>query len=268
MLTRSSAPQTVSHGWTRSTVSRRELSESVTPCTPNKEHSRMSSGQRLSTCCGAPVHVGGGSGPTHYYVCSRCGKACDTRREPGAGIARADISGRTPGCGHGQLADPCVGVVAASGTEGSMRGLRGCQMCCACPSDPRVACRRARPALPLARSARVVVGLRAVFLRARRSAWPCTTLPNGLSHPGKVRGGGRRTQCRWLLPLFLIALALAGCAPKQESEAISKSGNQFLEEEKREAPKVEQATREIEALGRKAHEERQAMEAKGEWPGG
>jgi outer membrane murein-binding lipoprotein Lpp len=66
---------------------------------------------------------------------------------------------------------------------------------------------------------------------------------------------------------LLATLALAGCAPKQESEAISKSGNQFLEEEKREAPKVEQATREVEALGAKAHEEREQMEAKGEWQG-
>lgn len=228
----------------------------------------MSSGQRLSTCCGAPVRVDGG-GPTYYYVCSRCGTACDTRRGPGAGIARADISGRTPGCGYGQLADPCIGVVAASGTEGSVRWAEGLPPAACAPALPssRVACRRARPALPLARSARVVVGLCAVFLRARRSAWPCTTLSSGLSHPGKVRGGDRRTQCRWLLPLFLAALALAGCAPKQESEAVSKGGNQFLEEEKREAPKVEEATREVEALGRKAHEERGAMEAKGEWPG-
>lgn len=54
--------------------------------------------------------------------------------------------------------------------------------------------------------------------------------------------------------LGIVVLMLAGCAPKQESEAISKSGNQFLEEEKREAPKVEQATREIEAEAREARE--------------
>lgn len=54
--------------------------------------------------------------------------------------------------------------------------------------------------------------------------------------------------------LGIVLLMLAGCAPKQESEAISKSGTQFLEEEKREAPKLEQATREVEADAREARE--------------
>jgi hypothetical protein len=58
-----------------------------------------------------------------------------------------------------------------------------------------------------------------------------------------------------LVLLIVAPLALAGCAPKQESEAVSKSGNQFLEEEKREAPKVEQATREAEASLRRLREE-------------
>ena len=57
-----------------------------------------------------------------------------------------------------------------------------------------------------------------------------------------------------LVPVAVLTVALAGCAPKQESEAISKSGTQFLEEEKREAPKLEQATREVEADARKARE--------------
>ena len=60
---------------------------------------------------------------------------------------------------------------------------------------------------------------------------------------------------RFLLTLPLLALALAGCAPQSESESISKAGNQFLEEEKREAPKLEQATREAEASLRKLKEE-------------
>lgn len=65
----------------------------------------------------------------------------------------------------------------------------------------------------------------------------------------------------------LMVVILAGCAPKQESEAVSKGGNQFLEEEKREAPKVEQATREVEAIGQKARQEEEQMKARGEWQG-
>jgi len=53
----------------------------------------------------------------------------------------------------------------------------------------------------------------------------------------------------------LGVVALSGCAPKSESESISKAGNQFLQEEKREAPKIEQATREAEASLRKLKEE-------------
>jgi len=75
-----------------------------------------------------------------------------------------------------------------------------------------------RPAPPF-RSARVVVGLCATFLRTRRSAWPCTTLPNGFRHPGKARGRSRRTPNRLLLPLLLIALALAGCGASGPSPA-------------------------------------------------
>jgi hypothetical protein len=58
-----------------------------------------------------------------------------------------------------------------------------------------------------------------------------------------------------LIPAALVVLALSGCAPRQESESVSKAGNQFLEEEKREAPKLEQATREAEASLRKLKEE-------------
>jgi len=32
--------------------------------------------ERLSECCKAEVRTGGGTGATHYYVCSVCEKAC------------------------------------------------------------------------------------------------------------------------------------------------------------------------------------------------
>lgn len=59
----------------------------------------------------------------------------------------------------------------------------------------------------------------------------------------------------FLIPAALVVLALSGCAPRQESESVSKAGNQFLEEEKREAPKLERVTREAEASLRELKEE-------------
>lgn len=33
---------------------------------------------RKSKCCGAPVYASG-EGDTHYYVCTKCGNACDAK---------------------------------------------------------------------------------------------------------------------------------------------------------------------------------------------
>ena len=40
--------------------------------------------ERLSECCKAEARTGGGTGATHYYVCSVCEKACGlaARKEP------------------------------------------------------------------------------------------------------------------------------------------------------------------------------------------
>lgn len=83
-------------------------------------------------------------------------------------------------------------------------------------------------------------------------------------HGGSYSGWGGRIGRRSLLPLFLMGLALAGAGgvagcgvhqAQQESEAVSTAGNKFLEEEKREAPKVERATREVEEDARRAEQE-------------
>ena len=33
----------------------------------------------FSNCCLAPMTIEGGDEGTHYYVCSRCGEACDKK---------------------------------------------------------------------------------------------------------------------------------------------------------------------------------------------
>ena len=37
---------------------------------------RIDMNKPLSNCCHAPMTVGG-EGTTHYYVCTKCGDACD-----------------------------------------------------------------------------------------------------------------------------------------------------------------------------------------------
>ena len=44
-----------------------------------REKSQMT--EWLSSCCKAEVRTGGGTGATHYYVCSICEKACGVARE-------------------------------------------------------------------------------------------------------------------------------------------------------------------------------------------
>jgi hypothetical protein len=175
--------------------------------------------------------------------------------------SETSYSGKDPRAGHTQIADPCIGVVTTSGTEGSTQGPRGCQsLCCACPSRVRVACRRARPDLPFALSARAVVSLCAEILCAPRYAWRCTTLPNGLRHPGKTRGRGRRIGRRLLLPLFLIALAGCGGSSAQspaQREAAQEAhqivcADDFWEPRKREC--------EHPALARAEEQERRRQE--------
>jgi len=41
-----------------------------------KDCFRFSHFAPLSLCCNAPVKAGG-TGITHYYICTKCGEACD-----------------------------------------------------------------------------------------------------------------------------------------------------------------------------------------------
>lgn len=37
---------------------------------------------RVSTCCGAVLTIGGG-GTTHYYICSKCTRPCESMPRDG-----------------------------------------------------------------------------------------------------------------------------------------------------------------------------------------